>query len=228
MKRVIMATGGMDSTTLMYMSVADGIRPDIISVDYGHLAFDRQVEMINHHIGILGLDPLKVITIAYEDWQKKPGLFTGSGLDDPAADNPFGGDLFTKQEMRYGQMFVEGRNLIMAAYCMAYASSIKADELWAGYLRNPAEWGNQRTYKMITGDNSPQFVDAMNIMSFMGFSYQVRMRAPFYEKRMSKIDVAKLGKELGIDYDHTHSCYWPEACGQCDNCLLRAQALSEA
>jgi len=227
MKRVIMATGGMDSTVLLYMSMlVDKVRPQIVTVDYGHLAFKKQLEMIQHHVDILKLDSPQVITINYQGWQKKPALFSGTGLRDTDADHPMKGKrIFDDQEMRYAEMFVEGRNLIMAAYCMAYASSIGADELWAGYLRGPAEWANQRSYKMITGDNSPQFVDAMNTMSFMGFSHQVRMRAPYYEGRLSKNDVAKLGAKLGVDLSLTHSCYWPEACGECDNCLLRAEAL---
>lgn len=227
MKRVIMATGGMDSTVLLYESTLhDKVKPLIVTVDYGHLAFKKQIEMIQHHADRLELDPSRIITINYGDWQKRTPLFTGSGLQDPDADHPTKADrVFSEQRMRYAEMFVEGRNLIMAAYCMAYASSIGADELWAGYLRSPAEWANQRAYKMITGDNSPQFVDAMNTMSFMGFSHQVRMRAPYYERRMSKDDVAELGFLLGVDFSLTHSCYWPDPCGKCDNCILRKKAL---
>lgn len=223
MKRAILATGGMDSTVLAYKSVlVDGIRPQLISVDYGHAAFAKQLEMLQHHVNALQLDPVLTIPVTFNE--ATPGLFTGAGVQDDT-DNPFGTELFQAQDMRYKENFIEGRNLIMLAYCMAWASANKVDELWVGYVRGPAEWENCRSYRMITGDNSPQFVDMLNLIAFTGFSHQVRIRAPYYEQRLSKTDVAVLGHELGVNFNHTHSCYWPEACGKCDNCLLRAEAL---
>lgn len=222
--RAILATGGMDSTTLIYKSVSEGIKPVLLSVDYGHAAFGRQIEMLQHHIDKLGLDPVVVIPVPYLGWQAKEGLFTGTSVNEDN-DNPHGDDLFTEQRMRYAENFIEGRNLIMVAYCMAYASAHKIDELWAGYVRGASEWANQRAYKMFTGDNSPQFVDMLNLIAFTGFTRQVRIRAPYYEERMGKNEVVALGRELGVDYTKTHSCYWPDACGKCDNCILRKDAL---
>lgn len=225
-QRAILATGGMDSTTLLYQSVLeDGIKPLVLSVDYGHAAFQKQVDMLQYHIAHLDLEPLVRIPVTFLPWQAKGPLFSGGGLADPLADDPFNTRLFEDQEMRYSEMFVEGRNLIMLAYCMAYASAHKIDELWTGYLRGAKEWENARTYKMITGDNSPQFVDLLNLISFTGFSHQVRIRAPFYERRFDKRNVVALGRSLGVNYEYTHSCYWPSACGECDNCRLRADAL---
>jgi 7-cyano-7-deazaguanine synthase len=224
MKRAILATGGMDSTTLIYKSMDEGVRPTLLSVNYGHAAWERQLEMLQHHVELLGLDPVVEIPVAYLHWQAKDGLFTGNGVKDQS-DNPFGEALFKEQEMRYKENFIEGRNLIMVAYCMAYASAHKIDELWAGYVRGEIEWDNQRAYKMITGDNSPQFVDLLNVMAFMGFTNQVRIRAPYYEQRMGKAEVVQLGRSLGVDFSKTHSCYWPEPCGMCDNCLLREAVL---
>lgn len=224
MKRAILATGGMDSTTLIYASVAQGVKPTLLSVDYGHAAFARQIEMLNHHVQALGLHPVVTIPVSYFAWQAKEGLFTGTGVKDDS-DNPHKPELFTEQAMRYKENFIEGRNLIMVAYCMAYASAHGIDELWAGYLRGAAEWENSRAYKMFTGDNSPQFVDLLNCMAFMGFTRQVRIRAPYYEKRFDKAAVVKLGRELGVDYSLTHSCYWPDPCGKCDNCILRKDVL---
>lgn len=222
--RAILATGGMDSTTLIYKSVDEGVKPVLLSVDYGHKAFAKQLEMLAHHVKHLGLQPVVTIPVAYHGWQGKAGLFTGSSAEDDS-DNPHGTDLFTEQAMRYKETFIEGRNLIMVAYCMAYASAHGIDELWAGYVRGPSEWANARAYKMFTGDNSPQFVDLLNVMAFMGFTRQVRIRAPYYEERMGKAEVVALGIRLGVDFAKTHSCYWPVACGKCDNCILRRDVL---
>ena len=228
-RRASLATGGMDSTTLAYLSVKrEGIKPILLSVDYGHAAFQKQLEMLAHHVAELGLDPVVTVPVAYQAWQGSQALFSGTGIVDGSKDDPFGQRLFTDKEMRYSEMFIEGRNLIMLAYCMAWASANKVDELWVGYLRSEREWANARSYKMVTGDNSPQFVDLLNLLAFTGFSHQVRIRAPFYEQRMDKRAVVDLGQSLGVDFNLTHSCYWPEPCGVCDNCKLRADALDFA
>ena len=59
---------------------------------------------------------------------------------------------------------------------------------------------------------------------------RVRIHAPLI--RLSKAEIVKLGRELGLDFSLTHSCYDPDAagrpCGQCDSCLLRRKGFEEA
>ena len=225
MNSAILATGGMDSTTLLYAAVLqEALEPTVLTVDYGHAAFEKQLALLTYHCEALNINPPVVIPVTYHSWQAKAGLFSGTGVSDDG-DNPHGTALFTEQKMRYAENFIEGRNLIMVAYSMAYCSAHGIDELRAGYLRGEAEWNNARAYKMFTGDNSPQFVDTINLMAFMGFSHQVRFRAPFYEQRVDKAGVVALGNDLGVDFGRTHSCYWPAACGTCDNCILRKDVL---
>ena len=49
---------------------------------------------------------------------------------------------------------------------------------------------------------------------------------------MSKADIIRTGRQLGVDYSLTHSCYDPDregrACGHCDSCLLRKRGFEEA
>lgn len=218
-KLAIMCTGGIDSTTLLY-KYADQ-KPVPITIDYGQVAFAKQVEMLQYHIERLGLPELVIIKIEFPEWQREPGLFTPEFV--PTEENP----LEDWDKLRYANFFVEGRNMIMVSYAMAYCSANKIDELLAGYLYGEGEWENRRTYKLMTGDNSPQFVDMMNLASMVGFSHQVRFRAPYYEEKLSKIDVINLGKSIGVNFDMTYSCYFIPACGVCDNCLLRKEHLHE-
>lgn len=215
--KAIMVTGGIDSTTLMYKFA--GQNPNLITVDYGHDVFPKQVEMINWHAEQLSLRPVKVIKIEFPEWQRKPGLFT------PGYSPQENAPLEDWEQLRYEDFLIEGRNMIMVAYALAYCSAHKIDELLAGYLYGEEEWERRRTIKLLTGDNSPQFVDAMNSLTQMGLSHQVRFRAPFYELRWSKKDVIDYGKRYGVDYDHTYSCYFDPPCGICDNCLLRKEYL---
>jgi len=49
---------------------------------------------------------------------------------------------------------------------------------------------------------------------------------------LSKADIIRRGKSLGLDYGLTHSCYDPapdgRPCGHCDSCQLRAAGFAEA
>jgi len=215
----IMATGGMDSTVLLYQY--KDVSPVPITIDYGQAVIEKQIEMLQFHINRLGLPDLEVIKINFEDWQKKPGLFTKNYV--PQEDYPLG----DWDKLRYSSFFIEGRNMIMVAYAMAFCSSKRIDQLLAGYLYSEKEWMHRRSYKLMTGDNSPHFVDMINLMSMVGFSHQVRFRAPYYEMGLSKRDVYQIGLRLGVDFDKTYSCYFVPECGKCDNCLLREQIMTE-
>jgi 7-cyano-7-deazaguanine synthase len=49
---------------------------------------------------------------------------------------------------------------------------------------------------------------------------------------LTKAEIIGKGRELGVDYSLTHSCYDPDekgrACGKCDSCLLRKKGFEEA
>lgn len=220
-KTAVMCTGGIDSTVLLYVLASEGVVAVPITINYGQVAFQKQVENLNYHITKLELPKLVIIDITFPTWQKEPGLFTPGFT--PTEEAP----LEDWDKLRYADFFVEGRNLIMVAYAIAYCSKHKIDELLAGYLYGEEEWMKRRTYKLMTGDNSPQFVDMMNLLTGVGFSHQVRFRAPYYEEKLSKEDVINTGFLLNVNFDKTYSCYFDEPCGVCDNCLLRKKYLNE-
>jgi 7-cyano-7-deazaguanine synthase len=57
-----------------------------------------------------------------------------------------------------------------------------------------------------------------------------RVHAPLL--KMTKAEIIREGKRLGVDYSQTLSCYDPDAegraCGTCDSCLLRKKGFDEA
>jgi 7-cyano-7-deazaguanine synthase len=59
---------------------------------------------------------------------------------------------------------------------------------------------------------------------------RIRIHTPLI--RLSKAEIVKLGRDLGLDFGLTHSCYDPDAagrsCGECDSCLLRRKGFEEA
>ena len=214
-----MATGGIDSTLLMYeMSSQD---PIVISVNYGQSVWKHQKELIHYHMQRCRYShPLVEINIRFEQWQKTPGLFTEGWIP------PTKEDLKDLTQIPHNSYLIEGRNSIMLCYALAYCASHTIDELYMGYKYEMEEWENIRSTYSIANDTSPHFVDTMNILALSGFSRVVRIRAPFYERRWDKQRIIEECIRRGIDLDKTYSCYfWPGPCGKCDNCLQIKRAL---
>jgi len=218
-KTAILATGGIDSTLLLYQFAKRN--PIVLSINYGQSVWQKQKELILLHMRRCNITtPFVEIPVTFADWQKTPGLFE-LGYRPERTD-----DLKQWNELPHAAYFVEGRNAIMFGYALAYCSAHKIDELLLGFEYEAYEWQNQRTYRLISDDTSPRFLDTMNILALFGFSHTVRLRAPFYEQRMDKKAIIRECQRLGIDLNETYSCYfWPGPCGRCDNCRLKAEAL---
>ena len=55
----------------------------------------------------------------------------------------------------------------------------------------------------------------------------IKLIAPFVMDSWTKKDIVRKGKELGIDFDKTYSCYvgGDVPCGKCVTCIERQQAM---
>ena len=72
------------------------------------------------------------------------------------------------------------------------------------------------------------FVDAMSKAVEEGTYNRLKIIAPY--TNISKADIARRGKALGIDYSETWSCYkgGQVHCGTCGTCVERKEALKMA
>ena len=77
-------------------------------------------------------------------------------------------------------------------------------------------------------DCRPEFVDAISAAISAGTYAGITLLAPYTD--LTKAEIALRGLRLGVDYDHTYSCYrgTPEPCGRCATCRERAAALAAA
>ena len=77
-------------------------------------------------------------------------------------------------------------------------------------------------------DCRPEFIAAMDAAVEAGTFARVRVVAPY--TNISKADIARRGRALGIDYAETWSCYkgGHVHCGTCGTCVERKEALREA
>lgn len=77
-------------------------------------------------------------------------------------------------------------------------------------------------------DCTPEFVNAFDSAAEAGTYVKVRLHAPY--TNITKEDIARRGKSLGIDYSETWSCYkgGERHCGKCGTCVERKEALEKA
>lgn len=202
----IILSGGMDSVTLLHD------RKDDIAVaitfDYGSNHNKREIEYASFHCQLLGIEHL-VIPLEFI------GRYFESSLLKGADAIPEGH--YADENMK--STVVPFRNGIMLAIACGIASSRKLTQV---YIANHA--GDHAIYP----DCRATFINSMSEAMAYGTYEHVKIAAPY--TGLTKGDIAKIGKELGLDYSTTYSCYkgGKKHCGKCGTCVERKEALAEA
>ena len=203
---VIITSGGMDSTTLLY-EYKDEIAL-AITFDYGSTQNGRERVCAVTHCQRLGI---KHIIIPLEFMH----CYFKSALLETADDIPEGN--YDDENMK--STVVPFRNGIMLAIACGIAES---NGLKRVMIANHA--GDHAIYP----DCRPGFIQAMSQAMQNGTYEGIKIFAPYTS--ISKADIARHGKRLGIDYSETYSCYKgrEKHCGKCGTCRERREALREA
>lgn len=203
---VIIVSGGMDSITLLYDhkdEIALGI-----SFDYGSNHNAREIPFAKMHCERLGI---KHITINLDFMHQ----YFKSSLLDGAEAIPEGH--YADDNMK--STVVPFRNGIMLSIAIGIAESNNLDQVFI------ANHGGDHT---IYPDCRPEFINAIDAAATAGTYDNVKVVAPY--TKITKSDIARIGKKLGIDYTETWSCYkgGEVHCGKCGTCVERKEALAEA
>lgn len=202
----IIVSGGMDSITLLYDhkdEIALGI-----SFDYGSNHNAREIPFAKMHCERLGI---KHITINLDFMHQ----YFKSSLLDGAEAIPEGH--YADDNMK--STVVPFRNGIMLAIAIGIAESNNLDQVFI------ANHGGDHT---IYPDCRPEFINAIDAAATAGTYNNVKVIAPY--TKITKSDIARIGKRLGMDYAETWSCYkgGEVHCGKCGTCVERKEALAEA
>lgn len=199
---IIIVSGGMDSTTLLYDR-----KDDIalgISFDYGSNHNAREIPFARLHCERLGI---KHITIPLDFMHR----YFKSSLLEGADAIPEGN--YDEDNMR--STVVPFRNGIMLAIAIGIAESNGLKRVFI------ANHGGDHT---IYPDCRPGFIRAIDAAAQAGTFVGVRVEAPYTDIR--KEDIARRGHQLGINYAETWSCYkgGDKHCGKCGTCEERKEA----
>ena len=200
---LIIVSGGMDSITLLYDK-----RDDIalaVTYDYGSKHNRMELEYALHHCHALGIEHI-VIPLDFMARYFKSSLLQGGEAIPECA--------YNDDNMK--STVVPFRNGIMLAIACGLAETHGLHKV---LIANHS--GDHAIYP----DCREEFINAMSHAMSSGTYDNITISAPY--TNISKSDIAKIGKRLGIDYSKTYSCYNGRAkhCGRCATCLERKEAL---
>jgi 7-cyano-7-deazaguanine synthase len=203
MKALLIYSGGLDSTTLLY-EYRDSIAL-AVTFDYGSKHNAREIECARENCRRLGIRQL-VIPLGFIGQYFKSDLLLSGG------EIPEGS--YADENMK--STVVPFRNGIMLAVAAGLAESYGLDAIM---LANHS--GDHAIYP----DCRPAFIDAFAVAVEAGTYNGVKVISPYCQ--ITKRDIALRGKALGIDYSLTYSCYkgGEKHCGKCGTCTERKEAL---
>jgi len=213
---VVLLSGGLDSSTTLAIARAKGHALYALTVHYGQrhraeLAAARRVAEA------MGVAEHKVLALDLR-------AFGGSALTDDIpvpknrADNAIGRGI--------PPTYVPARNTILLSLALAWAEVLGAWDLFLGV--NALDYSGYP-------DCRPEYIEAFEKLANLATKAGVEGMRKFTVHtpliRMSKREIIRTGRELGVDFRVTVSCYDPDdagaACGACDACKLRLKGFAE-
>lgn len=205
-KSLIILSGGMDSVTLLY-DKKDEIAV-AVTFDYGSNHNKREEEFAKYHCNELGIEHIIIPLTFIHDYFKSSLLEGASAIPDGN---------YEDETMK--STVVPFRNGIMLSVACGLAESRELEKV---LIAN--HFGDHAIYP----DCRKGFIDAMSEAMKCGTYKGITIDAPY--TTITKTDIAKIGKSLGIDYSKTYSCYkgGEKHCGKCGTCVERKEALRDA
>lgn len=213
-KAVILLSGGLDSSTVLYQAKADGCDCYAISFDYQQ-RHRRELAAASAIAQTAGVKQHQVVTFDLRLWG-------GSALTDNAIEIPSDRTL-TEMADHIPVTYVPARNTIFLSFALGYAEAIAAQRVYIGV--------NSLDYSGYP-DCRPDYIAAMQEVFRLGTKQgregdAITIVAPLSE--LKKTEIIQLGNRLRVPWEKTWSCYTGEewACGVCDSCRLRLAAFAE-
>lgn len=211
-KCVVLFSGGLDSTTLLYKAVNLYGAENVVALNmyYGQ-RHAKEMQCAEKTADILGVRFIQHDISSIMSLSDSAMLATGK-------DVPLESYAEQLKEKPDGKVdtFVPFRNGLLLSCATAIAESIGANIVAYGAHADDAA-GNAYP------DCSQAFLDAMDAAVYQGTN-AVHVWAPFIE--YTKADIVREGLAMNVPYENTWSCYLGKefACGKCGTCIDRERA----
>jgi 7-cyano-7-deazaguanine synthase len=210
---VALVSGGLDSLVVAAMARAAGWRLFALTIDYNQR---HKVEIESATRIAKELEAERHIILPLD-----LSAFGGSALTDQQIEVP-------KKGVGEGipVTYVPARNTIFLSLCLGWAEAVGARDIAIGV--NALDYSG---YPDCRAEFIDAFVTTANLATKAGVEGDpFRLHTPLVH--MTKADIVRAGKELGIDLGLSWSCYDPTPeglhCGVCDSCRLRQKGFVEA
>ena len=210
---VCLLSGGLDSATSLAYARGEGFDCFALSFDYQQR---HRVELEAAGKVAISLGAVKHLTVPID-----LRLFGGSALTSEIE--------VPKSGVGAGipVTYVPARNTIFLALALAWAEVLGASDIFIGV--NAIDYSGYP-------DCRPEFIAAFermaNLATKAGVEGRTRIQIHTPLIKLSKSEIIKLGRQLGVDFGLTHSCYDPDdlgrPCGLCDSCRLRLKGFADA
>lgn len=212
-KAVCLFSGGLDSTTALYIAKSEGFEPLALSVYYGQI-HKREIENARRLTQELTIKH-EVISISLP--------WGGSSLLDSRIEIPKGRNESEMQGV-IPSTYVPARNTIFLSFASSWAEAAGADAIYLGI--------NSQDYSGYP-DCRPEFIFNFTKTLHTGTKAgaegkRIEIKTPLLF--LSKREIIEWGHKLQVPYEKTWSCYegGDVPCEECDSCLLRAKGFREA
>jgi 7-cyano-7-deazaguanine synthase len=198
---LVLASGGLDSTVLMYSLAHDGYAVLGVSVQYGQRHGLRELVALKSHPQF----PLREISV---DLTYDTSSLTNRDIPTPDLDRDHvPGNPSPKS-------YVPFRNLTMLSIACGLA-----EDLGISLVAFGAHRSDQYGY----WDTSQKFVQALQRVVELSRGIPIEILAPFAQ--LTKAEIVQKGLELGVPFERTWSCYDGQGpCGTCPTCRERQKA----
>ena len=150
MKAVILLSGGLDSSTVLYLAKSEGYDCYALSFDYQQ-RHRRELEAARTISTAVGVAAHQVVSFDLRLWG-------GSALTDDRVDLPQDRDLAAMSES-IPVTYVPARNTIFLSFALAYAEAIGASRVYIGV--NALDYSGYP-------DCRPDYIDAMRSVYTLG------------------------------------------------------------
>ena len=214
---VVLLSGGLDSTTVLAIALAEGYAVYAMSFRYGQ-RHSIELESARRVAAAMGVARHLIVDI---DLRAIGGSALTDEIDVPKSRS--------SAEMSVGipVTYVPARNTIFLSFALGWAEVLGAVDLFIGV--NALDFSGYP-------DCRPEYIEAFERMANLATKAgveghtQLKIHTPLIA--MTKAEIIRRGLALDVDYSLTHSCYDPTpeglACGKCDSCLLRQKGFMEA
>jgi 7-cyano-7-deazaguanine synthase len=210
-RAVVLLSGGLDSSTLLYQLLYEDFDVVALTVDYGqrHAVELAHASVIATMAGV----PFKEVHLA----RALAPIFAGAGSSQVGKMAPVPTGHYADETMK--TTIVPNRNMMLLSIAGALAVAGQAQT-----IAYAAHAGDHAIYP----DCRPEFYTAMNIALQVGNDPPISLYAPFIN--LTKTDIVKRAVLLKVPLAQTYSCYAGEVdhCGVCGTCFERKEAFRDA